>query len=91
MHKRDNGEYYSEIECSPDYAEYIQNGNIVVCPTPTGEQAFRFLNPEITKNKIKVKAKHRYYDSENYLIQDSYVVEKTAIRHLNTLTPLRTI
>ena len=89
VHKRDNGEYYSEIECSPDYAEYIQNGNIVVCPTPTGEQAFRFLNPEITKNRIKVKAKHVYYDSENYLIQDSNVVEKNcnqALEHLNAAT-----
>ena len=89
IHKRDNGEYYAEIECSSEYAQYIGNGNIVVCPTPTGEQPFRFLNPEITKNKIKVKAKHRYYDSENYLIQDSYVVEKNcnqALEHLNAAT-----
>lgn len=89
IHKRDNGEYYADIECSPDYSEYIQNGRIVVCPTPTGEQPFRFLNPEITKNKIKVKAKHRYYDSENYLIQDSYVVDKNcnqALEHLNAAT-----
>lgn len=89
VHKRDNGEYYSEIECGPDYAEYIKNGNIVVCPTPTGEQAFRFLNPEINKNRIKVKAKHVYYDSENYLIQDSNVVNKNcneALDHLNAAT-----
>lgn len=89
IHKIDNGEYYADIECSPDYAEYIKNGNIVVCPTPTGDQPFRFLNPEITKNKIKVKAKHRYYDSENYLIQDSYVVDKNcnqALEHLNAAT-----
>ena len=89
IHKRDNGEYYADIECSSDYAEYIQNGRIVICPTPTGDQPFRFLNPEITKNKIKVKAKHRYYDSENYLIQDSYVVDKNcnqALEHLNAAT-----
>ncbi len=89
IHKRDNGEYYADIECSSDYSSYIQNGRIVVCPTPTGEQPFRFLNPEITKNKIKVKAKHRYYDSENYLIQDSYVVDKNcnqALEHLNAAT-----
>lgn len=89
IHKRDNGEYYAEIECSSDYSNYIHNGNIVVCPTPTGEQAFRFSNPEINKNKIKVKAKHVYYDSENYLIKDSNVVDKNcnqALEHLNAAT-----
>lgn len=89
IHKRDNGEYYAEIECSPEYSDYIQNANIVVCPTPTGEQAFRFLNPELNKTKIKVKAKHVYYDSENYLIKDSNVVEKNcnqALEHLNAAT-----
>ena len=87
--KRDNGEYYVDIECSSDYAEYIKSNNIVVCPTPTGEQPFRFLNPEINKTKIKVKAKHRYYDSENYLIKDSNVVDKNcnqALEHLNAAT-----
>ena len=89
IHKQDNGEYYADIECSPDYSDYIKNGRIVVCPTPTGDQAFRFLNPELNKTKIKVKAKHVYYDSENYLIQDSYVVDKNcnqALEHLNAAT-----
>lgn len=89
IHKQDNGEYYADIECSSDYSSYIQNGRIVVCPTPTGNQAFRFLNPEITKAKIKVKAKHVYYDSENYLIKDSNVVNKNcnqALEHLNAAT-----
>lgn len=87
--KADNGEYYADIECSSEYAEYIQHGNVVVCPTPTGEQPFRFQNPEVRKDKIKVKAKHTYYDSENYLIQDSYVVDKNcnqALEHLNAAT-----
>ena len=89
VHKADNGEYYAEIECSPDYSDYIKNGNIVVCSTPTGDQAFRFSNPELNKNKIKVKAKHVYYDSENYLIEDSNVVDKNcnqALEHLNAAT-----
>ena len=89
VHKRDNGEYYAEIECSPDYSDFIQNGRIVVCPTPTGDQAFRFSNPELNKTKIRVKAKHVYYDSENYLIEDSYVVDKNcnqALEHLNAAT-----
>ena len=89
IHKQDNGEYYADIECSPDYADYITNGRIVSCPTPTGEQAFRFLNPELNRSKIKVKAKHVYYDSENYLIKDSNVVNKNcnqALEHLNAAT-----
>lgn len=89
VRKADNGEYYADIECSSEYAEYIQHGNVVVCPTPTGEQPFRFQNPEVRKDKIKVKAKHTYYDSENYLIQDSYVVDKNcnqALEHLNAAT-----
>ena len=89
IHKQDNGEYYADIECSSDYSSYIQNGRIVVCPTPTGDQPFRFMNPEVNKSKIKVKAKHRYYDSENYLIKDSNVVNKNcnqALEHLNTAT-----
>lgn len=89
VHKQDNGEYYAEIECGIKYVDYITNGRIVICPTPTGEQAFRFLNPEVTQTKIKVKAKHVYYDSENYLIQDSYVVDKNcnqALEHLNAAT-----
>lgn len=89
VHKADNGEYYAEIECSPDYSDYIKNGNIVVCPTPTGDQAFRFSNPELNKTKIEVKAKHVYYDSENYLIEDSNVVDKNcnqALEHLNAST-----
>lgn len=89
VRKEDNGEYYAEIECSSDYSDYITNGNIVVCPTPTGNQAFRFSNPQITRSKIKVKAKHVYYDSENYLIKDSNVVDKNcnqALEHLNAAT-----
>ena len=89
IYKSDNGDYYADIECSPDYSDYIKNGNIVVCPTPTGEQPFRFRNPELNKSKIKAKAKHTYYDSENYLIQDSYVVDKNcnqALEHLNAAT-----
>lgn len=89
IHKRDNGEYYADIECSSDYSEYIQNGRIVICPTPTGDQPFRFMNPEVNKSKIKVKAKHVYYDSENYLIKDSNVVNKNcnqALEHLNAAT-----
>lgn len=98
VHKEDNGDYYLDLETGLDYVDYLVEGNIVVASTPQGEQAFRITNPTKTKSKITVKAWHVFYDSENYLIEDSYVVDKTcndALDHLNSATmpqsPFRTI
>ena len=87
--KQDNGDYYLNIECGLEYIDYFVTGNIIVAPTPTGEQAFRISNPEKTKTKLSCKAYHVFYDSENYAIADSYVVEKNcndALAHLNAAT-----
>ena len=89
VHKEDNGDFYLEIETGLDYIDYFENGNIIVAPTPQGEQAFRITSPQMTKNKISVKAWHVFYDSKNYLIADSYVVDKNcnaALEHLNSAT-----
>ena len=90
VHKVDNGDYYLELECGIEYADYIKANNIIVVPTPQGDQAFRLEeNIETTGYKISAKAYHVYYDSENYLIADSYVVEKNcndALVHLNSAT-----
>ena len=89
VRKEDNGEFYLELEAGLDYLEYLQAENIIVAPTPQGEQAFRLSNVENTRTKVKAKAKHIYYDSDNYLIADSYVVEKDcndALDHLNNAT-----
>lgn len=90
VHKEDNGEYYLELDCSHDYSEYLKAGNIVVAPTPTGDQAFRIEAPvENTRTKVRLKMYHVYYDSENYLIADSYVDNRTcnyALAHLNHAT-----
>ena len=64
-------------------------GNIVVVNTPQGDQAFRITNPRKTKSRVIIKAWHVFYDSENYLIADSYVVNKNcndALEHLNNAT-----
>ena len=56
---------------------------------PQGEQAFRVSNVSKTKSKISKKAWHVFYDSKNYLIKDSYVVDKDyadAMEHLNLAT-----
>lgn len=89
VHKQDNGDYYLSIEAGLEYADALVEGNIIVAPTPQGEQAFRITNPLKTKTKITVKAWHVFYDSKNYLIEDSYVVDKNcnnALIHLNNAT-----
>ena len=85
----DNGDFYLELTCSTDYNDFLQPNNIIVAPTPIGEQAFRVRTIEKTGRKIAVKAYHVYYDSQNYLIQDSYAVNMTAneaLDHFNAAT-----
>lgn len=89
VHKEDNGDYSVNLECSLDYVDYVKSKNILVAPTPTGYQGFRVENVEATRTKIKALCKHLYYDSDNYLIADSYVVDKNAndaLDHLNNAT-----
>ena len=90
VHKTDNGDFYLELVSGIEYAEYLDCNNIIVAPTPQGEQAFRIKQIlEKTEHKISVIAKHLFYDSENYLIEDSYVVSKDcndALDHLNLST-----
>ena len=89
VHKIDNGDFYLELQCGLDYLDYIKPKNIIVVPTPRGNQAFRLKIVEKTRSKIIAKAYHLFYDSENYLIADSYVVDKNcndALDHLNNAT-----
>lgn len=89
VHKEDNGSFYIDMETDLSYLNYLVEGNIIVANTPQGDQAFRITNTEKTRSKIKVKANHVFYDSINYLIADSYVVDKScndALDHLNNAT-----
>ena len=89
VHKEDNGSFYLDFECSLDYINDIVAGNIIVAPTPQGDQAFRISNVTATRSSIKGKFYHIFYDSKNYLIEDSYVVDKNcndALDHLNSST-----
>lgn len=89
IHKQDNGDFYITIEAPLSYIDYLVPNNIIVANTPQGDQAFRITNVENTRTKIKIKAYHVFYDSKNYLIQDSYVVDKNcndALDHLNNST-----
>lgn len=89
VHKVDNGDFYLDFECSPDFLDYVVSNNIIVAPTPQGEQAFRIGNVSNTRRKITAKIPHIYYDANNYLIADSNVVNKNcndALDHLNNAT-----
>lgn len=89
VHKKDNGDYYLDLETGLEYVDYFVEGNIVVANTPTGDQAFRIGNVTKTKSKLVSKCFHVFYDSQNYLIADSYVVDKNcndALDHLNNAT-----
>ena len=89
VHKEDNGDFSLELQCGLEYIDYIKAKNIIVVPTPQGSQAFRIRNVDKTRTKISVKAYHLFYDSENYLIEDRYVVNKScndALDYLNNST-----
>lgn len=89
VRKEDNGAFYLDLEAGLQYIDYLVAGNIVVANTPQGDQPFRVANVTKTKHKISVKAWHIFYDSENYLIADSNVVDKScndALDHLNNAT-----
>ena len=87
VHKEDNGAYYLELHTSLAYVNDLTEGRIVLAPTPQGEQAFRVSNVTKTKHKITSTCQHVFFDSKNYLIVDSYVVDKNcndALDHLNS-------
>lgn len=89
VHKEDNGPYYLNLVCGLEYVDYLTEGRIVVCPTPQGDQPFRVHNVTKTRKKLSCQCRHVFYDAENYLIADSYVVDKDAddaLDHLNSAT-----
>lgn len=89
VRKEDNGEFYLSLETGLEYIDYFVEGNIVVANTPQGNQAFRIRNAQKTKSKLSVNAYHVFYDSENYLIAESNVVDRdcnAALDQLNNAT-----
>ena len=91
VHKEDNGSFYLDLETSLEYVDDLESNKILVANTPQGDQAFRITSVNHTKTKITLQAKHVFFDSANYIIKDSYVVDKTcnqALNHLNDATDI---
>ena len=89
IHKEDNGSFYLDLDADLSYVNDLTANRIIVANTPQGQQAFRITNVEQTRKKISLKAYHVFYDTKNYLIQDSYVVNgdcNYALDHLNSAT-----
>ena len=92
--KVDNGDYYVELEDVLDNLEYYQKGLIVRVPTPKtwgddAYQCFRCENPIVKNNRVICKAWHLFYDSENYILKETYATNKNcndALNHYNSNT-----
>ena len=88
----DNGDYYADVKDNISNIDYYQKGMILTIPTPRGVQAFRCDNPTAENNKVEVRAWHISYDAENYIIKDSYAVDKNcndALNHFNDATDIK--
>lgn len=89
VRKEDNGSFHLDLETDLSYINDLTEGRIIIANTPQGEQAFRVGNVQKSKSKLKTKCYHVFYDSKNYLIADSYVVNSDcndALDHLNMAT-----
>lgn len=88
-----NGDFNLELTCESRFYDYLNQGDLIIAPTPQGEQAFRIGdNLQRKGERITLKAKHVYYDTLNYVIADSYAFEltcKQALNHFNNATDTR--
>ena len=86
--KKDNSDFYLDLEVGLEYIDYIVEGNIVVADTPQGSQAFRVTNPIKTKTKITTKALHVSYDARNYLIEGYIGLDKNCQQMLDEINAI---
>lgn len=83
--KEDNGDYYCDIEASIDLMDYLKQDMIACVQTPWGWQPFRCDKPEVNGKKVRVRAWHLYYDTENYVIADVNIAGSGCQAALNKL------
>ena len=85
VHKEDNGAFYLDLETDLSYVDELTAGRILVANTPQGDQAFRISNVTKTRSKITLRAEHVFFDSRNYLIADTFIVDKDCVAALQQL------
>ena len=91
VRKEDNGDYYLDLRDKAANFDLYRKGRIISVDTPWGKQGFRVDNPKLNGSKVDVKAPHVFYDSNNYIIADAYVVNQGAnyaLQHLNNATDI---
>lgn len=89
VRKEDNGDYYLDIRDQAANSDLYLRDRIIAVDTPWGRQGFRVAYYKTKGQTIDVRAYHIFYDSRNYLIEDSYVVSQDgdyALDHLNSAT-----
>lgn len=85
VHNADNGDFYLAVETSLDCVDYMVDNNIIVAPTPQGDQAFRLSNVSKGKTKITAKAYHVFYDSKCYLVPSAMITNQTCKQALTAV------
>ena len=78
VHNEMDGDFYLDLSVDLRYADWMERGNIVVAPTPQGEQAFRIDNPIKTPTTIETKAWHVFFDTENMVISARSITNQNA-------------
>lgn len=89
VRNEDSTAFYLDLETDLSYVDELTEGRILTADLPGGAQPFRIQNVTKSRKKITIRANHVFFDSKNYLIQDSYVVNRNAndaLDHLNSAT-----
>ena len=82
---RELGDWYVDLVAPLEYQSYLEKDYILVVPTKEkGDQPFRINNPKIT-DKVDVRAYHIGFDTKNYAVELSTILNGNAQACLNEL------
>ena len=82
---RELGDWYIDLVAPLEYQSYLEKDYILVVPTKEkGDQPFRINNPKIT-DKVDVRAYHIGFDTKNYAVELSTILNGNAQACLNEL------
>ena len=62
VHQYQNSDFYIELEASLDYAQWFEQGRLVVADYLNTQQIFRMWNVVKVKDRVKAKCWHVFYD-----------------------------